>query len=196
MYPSLQCGGDAKREASRLWCSILGCFVKRVLHSLGWTLTVTALHFLNLPSLFRALSVWDMSLELRLCSLCPVLYPIFLFSLKLSLARAGFLHLLSVLLCPLHISLGLVPLIKHSCRARRKAPLLSHCYINWLAVFLRPWPCWFRVTSITVVYALDTELILLSPLTALTQVIQPIHKCVCVHVYSSMHQEGVLVKLK
>lgn len=104
-------------------------------------------------------------------------------SLKLSLALPSFLHLPFSPSVSLHISLGLVPLIKHSCRTHRKAPLFSHCYINWLAVFLRPWPCWLWVTSVTVVYALDRELNLLAPL---TRVIQPIHKyvfvCVCASV--------------
>ncbi len=163
--PFLQCGDDAKREASRLWCFILGCFVKRVLPLLGWTLSVTVLLGLNLPSFLKALRVWDISLRLEtlfpfssLISQLP-LFPQALFC-SLQLSSPSLSPLVS-----LHISLGLAPLIKHSCRAHSKDSLFSHCYINWLAVFLRPWPCWFWVTSVTVVYGLDMELNLLSPLT-------------------------------
>lgn len=112
------------------------CFVKRVLRSLGWTLTAATPLFLNLPSLFQTLSVWDMSFRVE--TLFPfsslISHPPFspqAPSSSLQLSSPSFRPSVS-----LHISLGLVPMIKHSCRAHRKAPLFLNCYINWLAVFL------------------------------------------------------------
>lgn len=103
---------------------------------------------LNLPSLFSARG--DLSSEAL--SRLPL-------SLSLPGALSGSLQLSSPSSFPPsvspHISLGLVPLIKHSCRAHRKAPLFfffsPHCYINWPAVSLGPRPRWFLVTSVTVV---------------------------------------------
>lgn len=130
-----------KSQASKLWCLILGCFVKRVsLHSLGWTLAVTAPSLLKSPiPFFSRLSVfadmsfwsWDFVPSLSLQSYIPSSY-------SPSSSLLLFLQLSSPSLSPsvsLHISLGLVPLIKRSCRAHRKAPLFPHCYINWHAVF-------------------------------------------------------------
>lgn len=84
----------------------------------GWTVARTAPLFLNVPSSFYRLT------DLRLYSF----FPHFISHLSLfPQALASSFQLSSPSLRPsvsLHISLGLAPLIKHSCRSHRKAPLL------------------------------------------------------------------------
>lgn len=164
----LKCSGDAKREAEKLWCFTLGCFVKRVVHLLGGTVLPTV--SLNL----------DTSAELRRfpCWLQSYIPSSYFASIPLFLSPNFFNFLHSF--CVLHISFGLVPLIEHSCHAHRKSPFFSTLLYKLAGfLFLRLWR-W--VTSIKVVHTSYTEMILLSPLTALTPVIQPTHKCLCVSV--------------
>lgn len=95
-----------KSQASKLWCLILGCFVKRVsLHSLGWTLAVTAPSLLKSPIPFfpgsQSSQIWVFGVEtLFPLSLCSLISRLLIPPQALSCFFSSFLHLLSVLLCP------------------------------------------------------------------------------------------------
>ena len=101
-----------RSQASKLWCLILGCFVKRefffffffFLHSLGWTLAVTAPSLLKSPipfflrlSVFADMSFWSWDF---VPSLSTLISRLDIPPQALSCFFSSFLHLLSVLLCP------------------------------------------------------------------------------------------------
>lgn len=147
MYPSLQYG-DSERVALRLWCSYFSVLSREC--CAHWD--ELSMHHQPSSSFnsHQSLSYWDISLRvdtfLPFSSLISHLtvFPQHLSSFSSPSLRPS---------VSLHISLGLVPVIKHSCRAHRTAPLFfTLLYKLAGCLFLRPWPCWFWLTSVTLCY--------------------------------------------